>query len=68
MITFSNGQCGTCSHFGDGIPEDKLFQIRISKQSDDEVVAGCDHPSNSNLHLRVAAVGSCDGFVPVAAA
>ena len=68
MITFSNGQCGTCAHFGNDIPEAKLVQIRVSQESSDEVVGGCDHPSNSNLHLRVAVVGSCDGYSPANAA
>lgn len=66
MITFSNGQCGTCSHFGDGIPEEKLVQLRVNKKSDEEIVAGCDHPNNSDIHLRVAVVGSCDGYSPAA--
>ena len=67
MITFSNGQCGTCAHFGKGISDDRLVQIRIAKESSEELVAGCDHPSNSGLHLQVAVVGSCDGFTPAAA-
>ena len=68
MITFTNGQCGTCAHFGSDIPEEKLVQIRVTQETNDEVVGGCDHPSNSNLHLKVAVVGSCDSYSPFAAA
>ena len=58
----SNGQCGTCTHFGTDIPEQKLVQIRINHEADPEVVGGCGLPSNAGVHLKVSVNSSCDGY------
>lgn len=67
MSNNNEGHCGSCTHFGDGIPSDQLVQIRINSQ-DDGIVGGCDHPANSNLHLMVSPISSCDGYQPAEAA
>ena len=62
MVNVNNGQCGTCTHFGSDIPEQQLVQIRVNSQADAETVGGCGLPSNANMHLRVSANSSCDGY------
>lgn len=68
MLNISTGQCGTCAYFGGGLEQDQLVQIRVNGQADDDVVAGCDLPSNASVHLRVAPTSSCDGYTPAEAA
>ena len=62
MIDTNNGQCGTCTYFGDDIPEQMLVQIRINNESDEKIIGGCGLPSNANMHLRVSINSSCDGY------
>jgi len=57
-----NGQCGTCSHFGDGVPAEQLVQLRINPAADDSVVGGCDLDANASIHLLVSPISSCDRF------
>ncbi|MBG80028.1 MAG: hypothetical protein CMJ39_04860 [Phycisphaerae bacterium] len=63
----NEGHCGSCAHFGDGIPSEQLVQIRINSQ-DSGVVGGCDHPENSSHHLMVSPISSCDRYTPAEAA
>ena len=58
--------CGTCEHFGNDIPEDKLVQIRINPLAEVQSIAACDLPKNASLHLKVSAVSSCDAYSPAA--
>ena len=67
MADSTNGQCGTCAHFGGDLPQETLVQIRVNLDNSSSVVAGCDAPNNANVHLRVTALGSCDSWTPVAA-
>ena len=65
MIQVHDGQCGKCAHFGEDHPQDqKLVQIRISGQADEEYVESCGHPKNADLHLKVTPISGCDGFTP----
>ncbi|MAT80740.1 MAG: hypothetical protein CMJ29_03730 [Phycisphaerae bacterium] len=68
MSNSNNGSCSTCVHFGDGVPSEQLVQIRIHGSNDNNVVGGCDHPSNAALHLRVTPLSSCDGYESLEAA
>lgn len=66
MSSNENSFCGTCEHFGNDIPEDKLVQIRINPQAELRSIAACDLPNNASLHLRVSAVSTCDAYSPAA--
>ena len=68
MLNITDGQCGSCKHFGDGIPQDQLVQIRVNHTASDGTVAGCDLASNASMHLQVSPIGSCDGFEAAEAA
>ena len=68
MLNITDGQCGTCKHFGEGMPAEQLVQIRINHTADDTLTAGCDLASNATLHLRVSPIGSCDGYEAAEAA
>lgn len=68
MLKISEGQCGTCAHFGGGLQEAQLVQIRVDGQADDDVVGGCALPSNATVHLKVAPTSSCDGYTQADAA
>ena len=57
-----NGQCGSCSHFGEGVPAEQLVQLRINPAADDAVLGGCDLDANASIHLRISAISSCDHF------
>ena len=63
MLSIQDGQCGMCKHFGENqSDEDKLVQIRISGQAPAELVEPCGLPANAQLHLKVNAASTCDGF------
>ena len=66
MSNTSNGQCGSCTHFGSELPQEKLVQVRVNIDAASDLIAGCDAPSNASLHLRVSAHGSCDAYAPAA--
>ena len=68
MFKITEGHCGSCLHFGEGIPREQLVQIRINNEAPDDVIGGCGHPATASLHLRVSMLGSCDGFTPLEAA
>ena len=62
MLNIAHGQCGSCKHFGDGIPQEQLVQIRVNHTANDDTVGGCDLAANASMHLKVSPIGSCDGF------
>ncbi len=70
MLSVHDGQCGVCSHFGEGNKADKqvLTQILSSKQAPESLIEGCGHPKNVSVHLKVSAVSGCDGFQAAARA
>lgn len=68
MLNINDGQCGSCKHFGDGIPQEQLIQIRVNQTANDGTIAGCDLASNASMHLRVSPISSCDGFEAAVAA
>lgn len=67
MLSFNDGQCGMCAHFGEHHMEDaqKLVQIRMAHQAPEELKEECGHPRHAPLHLMVTANSGCDGFEPV---
>jgi hypothetical protein len=66
MIHVQEGQCGTCTHFGETHAATKtLAEIRASKEAAETFVDDCGHPKLVSLHLKVTAVSGCDGFQPV---
>lgn len=67
MLHVENGQCGLCTHFGEGHVESILTQIRSSQEAKEDFVEDCGHPKHASLHLKVTAVSGCDGFEPAVA-
>lgn len=65
MVSVHEGQCGVCTHFGEGHADNILSQIRASKEAAETFVDDCGHPTLVGLHLKVTAVSGCDGFQPV---
>ncbi len=65
MVSVHEGQCGVCTHFGEGHADNILNQIRASKEAAETFVDDCGHPKLVQLHLKVTAVSGCDGFEPV---
>ena len=65
MLNVHDGQCGLCAHFGEHHKGDqKLVQIRVSKQADEKIVEECGHPKHAPLHLMVTPISGCEGFTP----
>jgi hypothetical protein len=64
MLQIHDGQCGLCSHFGEGHSESILTQIRASQEAREDLIEDCGHPKHAPLHLKVTAVSGCDGFEP----
>ena len=65
MIAVHDGQCGLCTHFGEGhVNEPKLVQIRTKHQAPADLIEECGHPNNARLHLMVTPVSGCAGFEP----
>lgn len=63
MSEIHDGQCGLCTHFGEGhVPSDKLVTIRSSHQAPDSLVETCGHPQLVALHLMVTPISGCTGF------
>ncbi len=68
MLQVQDGQCGLCVHFGESHMRDqKLVQIRASKQAPETLVEECGHPKHAPLHLMVTPISGCDGFQPAQA-
>ena len=65
MLQVHDGQCGLCTHFGEHHqPDQKLVQIRTSKQAPEDIVEECGHPQHAPLHLMVTPISGCAGFEP----
>lgn len=66
MLKITDGQCGMCTHFGEGdkSAEQKLVQIRISGQAPADLVEPCGLPENRKVNLKVTPVSGCAGFEP----
>jgi hypothetical protein len=66
MVTVNDGQCGLCTHFGEGDggknKSPKLVEILSTHQASEDMVTNCGHPKLQSLHLRVTPVSGCDGF------
>ncbi len=66
MLHIHDGQCGLCTHFGEGHTATQVLQqMRNSKEATEDVVEDCGHPKLVTLHLKVTPVSGCDGFAPV---
>jgi hypothetical protein len=69
MITVHDGQCGLCTHFGEGHGKSpRLVEIQSTHQAPPDLVDDCGHSKLAGLHLKVTPVSGCDGFVPAIAA
>lgn len=69
MQSVHDGQCGLCKHFGEPHPTDnKLIEIRNTKQASEVLVDECGHPRHAALHLMVTPISGCDGFESAAKA
>ena len=65
MQKVSEGQCGLCSHFGESHHrEEKLVQIRVTREGPETLVEECGHPRHASLHLMVTPISGCEGFEP----
>ena len=66
MLHVQEGQCGLCTHYGEGheAMNSVLTQIRSSHEAKEDFVDDCGHPRHAALHLKVTAVSACDGFEP----
>lgn len=65
MQAVYEGQCGLCTHYGEGQDGDtRLIEIRTSHEAPETLVEDCGHPRHASLHLRVTPVSGCDGFEP----
>ncbi|MDB5295473.1 MAG: hypothetical protein JWO31_1456 [Phycisphaerales bacterium] len=65
MLSFHDGQCGLCTHFGEHQAQaPQLVQIRSKQQAPEDLRVECGHPKHAPLHLLVTANSGCDGFAP----
>ena len=65
MQHVEEGQCGLCTHFGESHNrDDKLVQIRLTKEAPETLVDECGHPRHATLNLVVTPISGCDGFQP----
>jgi hypothetical protein len=62
MMHVNDGQCGLCSHFGEGHVNSIVLKIRSSHEAKEDLLEEYGHPKHAPLHLRVTAVSKCDGF------
>lgn len=68
MISITDGQCGTCAHFGaDHSDEPALVQIRVSREAAPDVIEPCGLPENASRDLKVSPVGTCAGYTSAVA-
>ena len=59
----NDGQCGLCTHFGESHNRDeKLVQIRVTKEGPETMVDECGHPRHASLNLKVTPISGCAGF------
>ena len=64
MLHVQEGQCGLCSHFGEGHTNAIVMRIRSSHEAKEDLIENCCHTKHAPLHLKVTAVSKCDGFQP----
>ena len=65
MQHVEEGQCGLCTQFGESHNRDeKLVQIRVTKEAPETLVDECGHPRHATLNLVVTPISGCDGFQP----
>jgi hypothetical protein len=62
MLHVQQGQCGLCSHFGEGRTNSIVKKIRSTQEAKEDLIENCGHPKHAPLHLKVTAVSKCDGF------
>ena len=64
-MQIQDGQCGLCTHFGEGhTDQPQLIQIRTKHQAPENFVDKCGHPQHAPLNLSVTAISGCTGFQP----
>jgi hypothetical protein len=69
MEQVQKGQCGLCTHFGEGhASAPALVTILKSHEAPLNMVDDCGHPKHASLHLKVTPISGCDGFSPAAQA
>jgi len=67
MQMIHEGQCGMCTHFGEGHDDaPQLVQIRTTHKAPEDYVDTCGR--NDDIHLKVTPLSGCDGFEPVGTA
>ena len=44
MSDASHGQCGSCDHFGSGVPSEQLVQIRVNPEAAPATTSRCSAP------------------------
>ncbi|HEY4218201.1 MAG TPA: hypothetical protein VGM67_13750 [Gemmatimonadaceae bacterium] len=65
MQHVSEGQCGLCAHFGEShTREEKLVEIRVTREGPETLLDECGHPRHAPLHLKVTPISGCEGFEP----
>jgi hypothetical protein len=62
MSEIQSGQCGLCTHFGEGHTTDNLITIRSSHEASESLVETCGHPQLAPLHLMVTPISGCNEF------
>ena len=66
MSNESHGTCGSCNHFGEGVPQNQLVQIRVNSENAPEILSLCSAPRNAEIHLSVGPNSGCDAWTPAA--
>ena len=66
MSNDTHGTCGSCGHFGEGVPQQQLVQIRLNPEAGPEVTSPCAAPRNAEIHLSVGPKSGCDAWTPAA--
>ena len=66
MTNESHGTCGSCNHFGEGVPEQQLVQIRVNPGISPDTLSPCSAPQNAAIHLSVGPNSGCDAWTPAA--
>jgi hypothetical protein len=62
MSDIHDGQCGLCTHFGEGHTTENVITIRSSHEAPESLVETCGHPQLVPLHLLVTPISGCNGF------
>lgn len=63
MQKVSEGQYGLCTYFGESHNrEERLVQVRVTREGPENLVDECGHPRYASFHLRVTPISGCEGF------